>query len=231
QRLRREIYIWKRLVHPNVHQLCGLYETLGPLPALVSEWHERGDIKQYLDTWTRLLTPVQILDVAQGLEYCESILHGREIVHGDIKGANVLISNDGVARLSDFGFSVLLANYSQSLTQTSNIHGTYRWMAPELVLEEGARHSYASDIWAFGCLIIEVYSGQVPYHTRRNHLQVVTALARSEPPPLPSALPAFLMAIVLECCTFVVEERPAASYIVACIPPKAVLSRISFMVR
>lgn len=72
-------------------------------------------------------------------------------------------------------------------------------MAPELVLEEGARHSYASDIWAFGCLTIEVregtvqvsppkmilisrgseqvQSGQVPYQSKSNYPQVVAALA------------------------------------------------------
>ncbi|KZV93248.1 kinase-like protein [Exidia glandulosa HHB12029] len=220
RRLRREISVWKSLNHPNLHQLYGVYEGLSPLPALVSQWYARGDINRYLGTMRdgpdlgRIKLKL-ILEVAQAVEY----LHGKKIVHGDIKGANVLISDEGNARLSDFGLSVLLAESSQSLTRTSNVHGTYRWMAPELVLEEGARHSYASDVWAFGCLIIEVQSGQVPYHSKANYPQVVAALAKFEPPEIPKSDSACLSTVMTGCLIFNAHERPSPSHIISHIKP------------
>ena len=48
QKLRREISVWKRLLHPNLHVLCGLYSGLSSLPAMVSPWYENGDINAYL---------------------------------------------------------------------------------------------------------------------------------------------------------------------------------------
>ena len=71
-----------------------------------------------------------------------------------MKAANVLISDDGTALLCDFGLSRLLWGSSQSIALTG-VKGTSRWMAPELILNEGD-HTYASDIWASGCLLIEV---------------------------------------------------------------------------
>ncbi|KZV81568.1 kinase-like protein, partial [Exidia glandulosa HHB12029] len=78
------------------------------------------------------------------------------IVHGDLKGANILVADDGTARLCDFGFAKVLAEVSSSLTSQSTLKGTLRWMAPELIDEEDARHTVWSDIWAFGCVLYEV---------------------------------------------------------------------------
>ncbi|KZV95658.1 WD40 repeat-like protein [Exidia glandulosa HHB12029] len=227
-RLRREISVWKRLSHPNLHELCGLYEGLGPLPALVSVWYECGDIKQYLNT--RRDDPDLdgiklnlILGSASGLDY----LHRNEIVHRDIKGANVLVSNDGTARLSDFGFSVILADHSLSLTQSTTAHGTFRWMAPELHLDDDIHYSYASDIWAFGCLVIEIFSGERPYHTLKRDVQVIAAVTKGDPPPIPPFFPDFLSSIVHRCCIYNATERPSSSDIMSDFQPKAVLAKIS----
>ncbi|KZV78773.1 kinase-like protein, partial [Exidia glandulosa HHB12029] len=112
--------------------------------------------------------------------------------HGDIKGGNVLVSDDGVARLCDFGLSRLLEN-SQSTRQTG-AKGTLRWMAPELVLEDDARHTYSSDIWACGCLCIE---------------------ARRKLPARPSNMSDVIWAGVEACCSFDPERRPQALHLVA----------------
>ncbi|KZV89779.1 kinase-like protein, partial [Exidia glandulosa HHB12029] len=82
-------------------------------------------------------------------------VHSNRVVHGDIKGGNVLVADDGTARVCDFGVSVMLEEHSTS-TQQSSIKGTCRWMAPELFDDDDARHTFQSDLWAFGCLILEV---------------------------------------------------------------------------
>ncbi|KZV95439.1 kinase-like protein, partial [Exidia glandulosa HHB12029] len=206
RRLLREISIWKAASHPNVHSLCGLYERPKSLPAMVSPWCRNGDINRYLKTQQQ--NPhldelkLRLLSQAiQGLDY----LHDNHVVHADLKGGNVLISDEGVARLADFGLSALRT--SDAFTSTSTVAGTYRWMAPELINENNARHTYASDIWAAGCLIIEVQSGSHPYYSAENDHYVLLAIGNREPPPRPPNMPDFLWSLVAECCEIEAENR------------------------
>ncbi|KZV83311.1 kinase-like protein, partial [Exidia glandulosa HHB12029] len=137
RRKQREIEVWKQLRHTNILPFCGLYTgPLWKLPALVSPWCRNGDVNSYLKSaesrGCAVMKSMKLDLIAQifaGIEY----LHTRtpKIVHADIKGANVLISDHGVARLSDFGFASALAEDHVYSTQHS-VCGTWRWMAPEL---------------------------------------------------------------------------------------------------
>ncbi|KZV93908.1 kinase-like protein, partial [Exidia glandulosa HHB12029] len=125
---------------------------------MVSPWYDSGDINAYVrrragDPDILNVKLSLLVQVMRGLEY----LHSKLIVHGDIKGGNVLVSDDGVARLSDFGLSaVLYRQYSAGRMDVQTEGGTCRWMAPELFVEDRPRQTVASDIWACGCLVIEV---------------------------------------------------------------------------
>ncbi|KZV82801.1 kinase-like protein [Exidia glandulosa HHB12029] len=125
---------------------------------MVSPWHKHGDINAYLkerEPCSDALKLKLLTQVLTGLKY----LHDLEIVHGDIKGANVLVSDTGEARLADFGFSSILAEHSDSFTDHTSVKGTCRWMAPELFLSDTSGSlTMASDIWACGCLFIEVHA-------------------------------------------------------------------------
>jgi serine/threonine protein kinase len=89
----------------------------------------------------------QLREAASAVDY----LHNLQLVHGDIKAANILVSDDGHALLTDFG----LAKLSSGATSTGlSGAGTTRWQSPELF--EGGRKTLESDIYAFGMLIVEV---------------------------------------------------------------------------
>ncbi|KZV94927.1 kinase-like protein [Exidia glandulosa HHB12029] len=224
--LRREISVWKRLRHRNIHILCGLYEGIGPLPALVSPWCENADIKSYLERHgdnpnIELLKLRLSCDIICGLKF----LHGNSVVHGDIKGQNVLISDAGVATLCDFGLSRILAEHSQSVTYTG-VRGTSRWMAPEIFLD-GERHSYESDMWACGCLFIEVWNNVLPYHTKINDFQLSLSFDAKEQPGSQLDMPDSIWAWVQDCCSFDVTQRPTASRIATRFCLQLVLQRVS----
>ncbi|KZV81672.1 kinase-like protein, partial [Exidia glandulosa HHB12029] len=75
-----------------------------------------------------------------------------QMVHGDLKGANILILDDGTACLGDFGVSAVLVELP---SRTATSAGTWRWTAPEFFDDHGT-HTKSGDMWAFGCVVIEV---------------------------------------------------------------------------
>lgn len=86
--------------------------------------------------------------------------HRPVVVHGDsAKQANILISDDGRALLCDFGLAAVeaaVAETSPVLLPWTTAKGTYRWMAHELVIYDDAQLTRESDVWAFGCVLVEV---------------------------------------------------------------------------
>jgi len=90
--------------------------------------------------------------ILQGVGY----LHDRNIVHRDIKGANVLVTDGGVAKLADFGCSKQLADVCTASLEESlmAIRGSVPWMAPEVIKQSGSGRS--ADIWSVGATAIEM---------------------------------------------------------------------------
>lgn len=94
-------------------------------------------------------------------------MDGANIVHGDLKGANILVNANGEAALTDFGLCAVIAVAGQPSTFTSNGGGSVRWMAPELLIpSEGVLNkTRASDVYSFGSVILEV----LPFLSRFDH--------------------------------------------------------------
>ncbi|KAF9641932.1 kinase-like protein [Thelephora ganbajun] len=125
-----------------------------------------------------------LLDISRGL----SFLHSLEIVHGDLKGDNILIDRSGCARLNDFGFTCI-ASLNCTETSASGFKGTCRWMAPELLsIEQNAGKSgistRQSDIFALAMVTLEVFTGHVPFPENKQFI-VTKRIMDGERPPRP----------------------------------------------
>ncbi|CUA68338.1 Katanin p80 WD40 repeat-containing subunit B1 homolog [Arabidopsis thaliana] [Rhizoctonia solani] len=132
----RELYCWSRMDHPNIHRLQGVIMLRGQYLGMVSEWMDNGNLHEYIRKHPDADRFKLCVDIASGLEY----MHSTNTVHGDLKAANVLVSSDGVAKLSDFDFSVMSEMTSLVFSESSNLRtGSLRWMAPELLLVEETR--------------------------------------------------------------------------------------------
>lgn len=188
KRIRREAYVWIQLSHDNILPLEGvtMAKEFGPLPALVSLWMENDTLDDYLKrevglSWERKLSMVR--DVAAGLQY----LHDKDIVHGDISAPNVLVSGDGRLCLADYGLSVILAE-SGNATFNSCYPGNVRWMPPEALgvvgeeEDEDDKPTKAWDIYSFGCIMMQVFTGGRPFAWLTNISSIIGAMLKGRAP-------------------------------------------------
>ncbi|KAJ7255008.1 kinase-like domain-containing protein [Mycena haematopus] len=160
RRFYREALVWQRLRHLNIVPLIGIdTESFAPSLCLVSPWMKNGTVNTYLrgrEGDERQCTVNRLIrEIAQGLAF----LHDEGVVHGDLRGANILVSDDENACLTDFGLTVLV---DASTSPTRNDAGCARWMAPEIL--ENHPRTPASDIYAFACVCLELYTGYPPFH-------------------------------------------------------------------
>ncbi|KAF9064951.1 kinase-like domain-containing protein [Rhodocollybia butyracea] len=184
-----EAILWRQLKHPNILPLLGInVELFEPSFCLISPWMENKDVITFLKQNPSHSRHKVLQDIAAGIWY----LHSRSppITHGDIRGANILITDDLRCCLTDFGLALITANsQSWTATTTSSMKGAIRWMAPELfnhsdsvpaVLDHPSR-----DIYAFGCTIIEILTLQYPFHDHKTDYAVLTSLMSGKRPQRP----------------------------------------------
>ncbi|KAJ8077351.1 Rho guanine nucleotide exchange factor [Marasmius tenuissimus] len=209
-----EAVLWKQLKHPNVLPFLGIFLDTSRRPCLVSPWMENGNLTRYIRTANPSLFRRVLLafDVASGLAY----LHEKSIVHGDLKGVNVLLTPDLRACISDFGLSIV-ADSSLRFSSTSSTFpgGTTRYQAPEVVLCIIPGPTRESDIYSYGCVAYEIFSGRLPFHQVKQDVAVVTCVMRGERPTRPVDIPGFqssdkLWTVIEQCWKAEPSERPSA---------------------
>ncbi|KAG8706811.1 hypothetical protein FRC08_000851 [Ceratobasidium sp. 394] len=209
KRTARELHTWSKCKHANIVELLGLAEFRGQI-AMVSLWVENGDLRTYISRCPSVDRFELCIQIADGLAY----LHSIGIIHGDLKGPNVLISKAGTASLIDFGNAVLGESTLQ-FTQTATNNGmTPRWTAPEIFA--GAKHDAASDVYSLGMTILEAFTGKVPYTGKTDPAVISAVVNDKKVPDRPQEIPAnfawgdMLWNLLINCWCYAPSERPAA---------------------
>ncbi|KAG8920481.1 hypothetical protein FRC01_000732 [Tulasnella sp. 417] len=168
-----------------------------------------GNIMEYLAKNPNADRRRLINQVAEGLVY----LHGREppVVHSDIKPANVLVSDNGDAKLCDFGISKLVQENTSGFTTTASVKGTLRYSSPDMLDLDG-ESTPTTDVWAFGMLILHVMTNKLPYVELMSDAKVIMAIMSGQRPfpvnypELPSTDP--LWNVMEECWCEDPTDRP-----------------------
>ncbi|KIO28629.1 hypothetical protein M407DRAFT_71588, partial [Tulasnella calospora MUT 4182] len=175
-----EANLWMMLRHPRILQFLGIYKIDDAI-YLVSPFAENGSLPGFIKS--RPDVDLKVIEIAEGLAY----LHQHSIIHGDLKGNNILISGDEHVFLCDFG----LAKHVTSRTSTSlRGVGSIPWQSPEL-LRDASRRTFQSDIYAFGITISEVLSSKEPYSDSNGIAAIIMGvlLSGERPPKEPLAAP------------------------------------------
>ncbi|KAI6095302.1 kinase-like domain-containing protein [Pisolithus croceorrhizus] len=176
----QEVYAWSKLRHENIVPMFGISTEFDSTISIISEWMPLGNAHDYVQNPEHDPRPL-LKDIASGLQYLHS--HELGIVHGDLKGANVLVSNDRRALLTDFGFSTLdVSTFSMTVDAKRGI--SFHWTAPELLDDSHA--SMASDVWAFGMTVLELFTRALPFSNCNNSRHVLGRLMQKKLPPRPA---------------------------------------------
>lgn len=188
-----EVRVLSQIKHVNVVGFVNWYETRNHL-WIIFEYCAGGDVLRLLKQDGRLPEDQVRLfgrDVCAGLLH----VHACSIIYSDLKPANVLFNENGVLKLSDFGHAQHLDELRRLMEERAPFprRGTPHYMAPEL-LQEGGMHSFASDLWALGCVIYELLVGRPPFHSSTfQHLQ---QMVLCDPLPLTVEMSADLQALL-----------------------------------
>ncbi|XP_073140447.1 mitogen-activated protein kinase kinase kinase 1-like [Henckelia pumila] len=200
--LEQEIILLSQFQHENIVRYLGtdkddakLYiflelVTKGSLAKLYQRYRLRDS---QVSAYTR-----QILS---GLNY----LHCRNVVHRDIKCANILVDVSGFVKLADFGLAK-----ATKMNDIKSCKGTPFWMAPEVVKRRNHGYGRAADIWSLGCTVLEMLTGQIPY-SHLEGMQALFRIGRGELPPIPSNLSKDAQDFILKCLQVNPDSRPTAA--------------------
>lgn len=162
--LKREISLLRDLRHPNIVQYLGCSSSSDFLNIFL-EYVPGGSVQTMLNSYGSLPEPLVrsfVRQILTGLSY----LHNRDIIHRDIKGANILVDNKGTVKISDFGISKKLEatnilNGANNSKNRPSLQGSVFWMAPEVVKQTS--YTRKADIWSLGCLVVEMMTGTHPF--------------------------------------------------------------------
>ncbi|XP_024024562.1 serine/threonine-protein kinase STY46 isoform X1 [Morus notabilis] len=200
----QEVDIMRKLQHKNVLQFIGAC-TRPPNPCIVTEFMFGGSVYDFLK---QNGVPLQYLlrvaiDVSKGMNY----LHRNNIIHRDLKAANLLMDENGVVKVSDFGVARVQAESGVMTAET----GTYRWMAPEVI--EHKPYDHKADVFSFGIVLWELVTGKLPYEDLTPMQAAVGVVHKGLRPTIPAHTDPMLAELIEKCWQQEPSLRPQFSEI------------------
>ncbi|EJD53011.1 Pkinase-domain-containing protein [Auricularia subglabra TFB-10046 SS5] len=206
--LEREIDLLKQLQHENIVQYLDSSMDDQYLNIFL-EYVPGGSVAALLKNYgafEETLVRNFVRQILQGLNY----LHEREIIHRDIKGANILVDNKGGIKISDFGISKKVADNLLSTARVNrpSLQGSVFWMAPEVVKQTS--YTRKADIWSLGCLVVEMFTGEHPY-PKLNQMQAIFKIGQSAKPSTPEDISSDAEDFLTKTFEIDYQARPSAA--------------------
>ncbi|KAG7379310.1 hypothetical protein PHYPSEUDO_008764 [Phytophthora pseudosyringae] len=199
----REAKIWYSLRHPHIATFFGACHVNRPC-FFVCEWESNGNLVDYLDKMKGKeagLVWQKLREAALGLRF----LHGKSIVHGDLKCNQMLVTAQGVIKLTDFGLSFISSGSKPEIATQAT-----RWMAPECLISEGPP-TFESDVYSFGMCVVEAVTNSLPWGIYLPDVAIRDRVINREFLSKPNQFTSDQWDLVLSLCAFEPSSRLSLS--------------------
>ncbi|EOD21745.1 hypothetical protein EMIHUDRAFT_54516, partial [Emiliania huxleyi CCMP1516] len=198
--------------HPNVVRLLGAVEER-LTRCVILEYCDGGDLQQALQR----PTPRRFFfRVASGVATGLTFLHANGVMHRDLKSPNVLLHGEHGVKIADFGLAADRALPATVRTSTPLVPdpapaGSYRWMAPEIVMHEA--YSKSADVFSYAMILFELITHTIPFSDRSALQAAVSIGLQGKRPRLPAGTPTLLRDLVESCWAEDIASRPRALHL------------------
>ncbi|XP_032675101.1 raf homolog serine/threonine-protein kinase Raf [Odontomachus brunneus] len=216
QAFKNEVAVLRKTRHVNILLFMGCVSK--PQLSIVTQWCEGSSLYKHLHVFESKFELITVLEIprqtAQGMDY----LHAKNIIHRDLKSNNIFLHDDSTVKIGDFGLATAKTRWSGS-QQFHQPTGSILWMAPEVIrMQEENPYSFQSDVYAFGVVLFELLTGQLPYSNINNKDQILFMVGRGYLRPdlnkVRSDTPEALKRLTEHCINFSRDERPIFRQIV-----------------
>ncbi|XP_078161122.1 serine/threonine-protein kinase STY46-like [Carex rostrata] len=196
-----EVGILRKVRHKNVVQFIGACTKL-PNLCIVTEFMSGGSLYDHLHKHKAVInlpTLIRIaLDIAKGMDY----LHQHNIIHRDLKTANILIDDKEAIKIADFGVARVKSTSGVMTAET----GTYRWMAPEIIAH--TEYDHKADVFSFGIMLWELLTIKIPYEYLTPLQAAIGVVQKELRPTIPKGTNPELAKLMEKCWQQKPSKRP-----------------------
>ncbi|KAK8392650.1 hypothetical protein O3P69_014822 [Scylla paramamosain] len=219
---KNEVSVLKKTRHVNILLFMGCVKT--QQLAIVTQWCEGSSLYKHLHVQETKFELMRITDIArqtsQGMDY----LHAKNIIHRDLKSNNIFLHDDYTVKIGDFGLATVKGGRwiqeSQGGRQIQQPSGSILWMAPEVIrMQDENPYTSQSDVYAFGIVLYELFSGCLPYFHINNKDQILFMVGRGYLRPdttyLRSDMPKPIRRLYEDCIKYNRDDRPLFPQILA----------------
>ncbi|XP_071965773.1 tyrosine-protein kinase Fyn-like [Antedon mediterranea] len=204
-----EANIMKNCKHENLVQLYAICSDKEPI-YIVTELMANGSLLEYLkDGDGRNLKLVDLVDMSAQIAHGMAYLETRNYVHRDLAARNVLVGENRVCKVADFGLARMIEDDEYTARQGAKF--PIKWTAPEAAMF--GRFTIKSDVWSFGILLTELIThGRIPYPGMMN-MEVLEQVDRGYRMPKPSNCPDSLFDLMMKCWNKEPQSRPTFEFL------------------
>ncbi|EAA11125.5 AGAP006461-PA [Anopheles gambiae str. PEST] len=192
----------RKLDHENIVKFKGVC-TQAPVFCIIMEYCAHGPLHKKLQDSGGVITPQQLVSWSQQIALGMQYLHTHKIIHRDLKSPNILIGENDVIKISDFGTS---REWNEISTKMS-FAGTVAWMAPEVIRNEPCNEKV--DIWSYGVVLWELLTGEVPYKNVDSSQIIFGVGNNSLYLPIPDTCPEGFKLLIKQCWSAKPRNRPS----------------------
>ncbi|CCH58618.1 hypothetical protein TBLA_0A08290 [Henningerozyma blattae CBS 6284] len=179
--LQHEMNLLKELHHENIVTYYGSSQENGNLNIFL-EYVPGGSVSSMLNNYGPFEESL-VINFTRQILIGVAYLHQKNIIHRDIKGANILIDIKGCVKITDFGISKKLSPINNPPNKRASLQGSVYWMAPEVVKQTATTEKV--DIWSTGCVVVEMFTGNHPYPDF-SQMQALFKIGTNTTPEIPS---------------------------------------------